>query len=345
MKLNGREFITIGENVHASRLFLRKGKFVSENPEGVESVRYLDRNDEPRFLVIPEDIKKTRTYDEGRVPHVKIAIQAAMSGQEPQATVGLEYLRQIVERQVDAGADYLDLNVDEISWRLEEQQDAMRWLVRFVQKISPIPLSVDSSKTDILQAGLEACDSKAGRSMLNSAALDRLEVLDLAKENDARVIVQAATEAGMPQSAGERISHASRIVDMALDKGIALQDLFIDPLVFPIGVDTESGNHCFEAIRQLRDKYGPSIHITGGFSNVSFQMPCRRLINDVFLILAFDAGADSGIIDPVVSGPQKALSIDRESTTFQLTRDMLLGQDPLCKKFLKAYRKGELELH
>ena len=82
---------------------------------------------------------------------------------------------------------------------------------------------------------------------------------------------------------------------------------------------------------------------SGGFSNVSFQMPSRRLINDVFMILAVDAGADSGIIDPVTNNPQKALSVDRRSKPYQLTKICCWAKIRFCRTFLRAYRKGELE--
>jgi 5-methyltetrahydrofolate--homocysteine methyltransferase len=267
-----------------------------------------------------------------------------MSGEEPHASEGLEYIRKIVQRQVDANTDFLDVNVDEISWRLAEQKEAMRWLVQTVQQMTDTPLSVDSSNTEIIAAGLEVYDNRVGRALLNSASLERLEALDLAKQYDTKVMVTAASESGMPQTPEERVDNASRIINAAQDKGIAIEDIFVDPLFFPIGVDTENGNHAFEAIRRLRDKYGPNIHISGGFSNVSFQMPCRRLINDVFMLLAIEAGTDSGIIDPVTSNPQKVFAIDRDSRSYQLTEDVLLGKDRFCRKFLRAYRKGELEV-
>lgn len=343
MQLNSRDFIIIGENVHTTRVVRRKGKLVTNNPDGLESVRYLDTNKKRRYLVIPEAIKKSQEYEEGRVKHVIIAVQAGMSGEEPHASEGLEYIRRIVQRQVDAGTDFLDVNVDEISWRLEEQKDAMRWLVKTVQQMSDVPLSVDSSNSEIIGAGLEVYDNRVGRALLNSASLERIEALDLAKQYNTKVMATAASESGMPQNPEERVTNASRIIDAAQGKGIAIADIFIDPLYFPIGVDTENGNHAFEAIRLLREKYGPDIHISGGFSNVSFQMPCRRLINDVFMLLAVEAGADSGIIDPVTSNPQQVLSLDRESGPYQLTEDMMLGKDRFCKKFLRAYRKGELD--
>ena len=344
MKLNGKEFISIGENVHTTRVVMRKGKLVTSNPDGVESVCYLDAGKKRRYLTIPEDVKKTQDYEEGRVKHVKIAVQAAMTGEGADASEGLNYIHRLVQRQVDAGASFIDLNVDEISLRPQEQKEAMQWLVRTVQKMCPVPLSVDSSNVETIQAGLEAGDWRAGQMLLNSASLERLEALDLAKQYDSQVIVTAAGESGMPQDDAERIANASRMVDAALDRGISIEDIFIDVLIFPISVDGAFGAHAFDTIRQLRAKYGPDIHITGGFSNVSFGLPCRRIVNDVFMCLAIVAGADSGIIDPVSSRPSKVFTIDRGLRPYQLTEDMLLGRDRFCKEFLRAYRKGELEV-
>lgn len=341
---NGSKFIIIGENIHTSRIVRRKGKLVNERPNGDEAVRYLDNNKKRRYLVILEKIKQTQDYQEGRVKHITVAIQSAMSGQGPESDEAMKYLYSLAQRQINAGADFLDLNVDEISVKPEEQQIAMQWIVKTIQPISSVPLSIDSSSIDTLKIGLETSSNHQGRVLLNSASLERLDALDLVKQHDTQVIVTAAGEAGMPQNADERVANASRMVENTLSKGIAIEDIFIDPLVFPISVDAEFGNHCLDAIRLLRQRYGNEIHITGGFSNVSFGLPSRRLINDVFINLAVEAGADSGIIDPVTSKIQDVLNIDRDSRPYQLAQEMLLGVDLYCKNFLRAYRKGELQM-
>ena len=341
---NGSKFIIIGENIHTSRIVRRKGKLVNERPNGDEAVRYLDNNKKRRYLVIPEKIKQTQDYQEGRVKHITVAIQSAMSGQGPESDEGMKYLYSLAQRQINTGADFLDLNVDEISVKPEEQQIAMQWIVKTIQPISSVPLSIDSSSIDTLKIGLETSSNYQGRVLLNSASLERLDALDLVKQHDTQVIVTAAGEAGMPQNADERVANASRMVENTLSKGTSIEDIFIDPLVFPISVDAEFGNHCLDAIRLLRQRYGNEIHITGGFSNVSFGLPSRRLINDVFINLAVDAGADSGIIDPVTSKIQDVLNIDRNSRPYQLAQEMLLGVDLYCKNFLRAYRKGELQV-
>ena len=344
MNRNGNQlqFTTIGENIHTTRVLLRKGKRIGENPAGVESVNYRNSEGETRYLPIPEAVKRAQDYQEGRVKHVKIAVLAAQAG-GAESEEGLRYLRYLVERQLSAGVDFLDLNVDEVSLKLNEQKEAMQWLVRTVQSMSPVPVSVDSSNIEIIQSGLEACHDKVGRNLLNSASLERLEALDLAREHDTKVIVTAAGEKGMPQNEVERLENASRMVDAALSRGISLDSIYVDVLVFPISVDGQFGHHALETIRQLRARYGPEVHITGGLSNVSFGLPRRRLINDVFILLSLDAGADSGIIDPVASNLQAILSMDRQADTYRMTEDLLLGRDRHCKNFLRAYRKGELQ--
>ena len=333
-----RPFVVIGENIHTTRVVLRKGKLIGADPQGVESVRFRDANNKRRFLQIPAAVKTTQDYEEGRVKHLKIAVQQAMLGNAD----GLDYLRRQVQRQEAAGTDFLDLNVDEISLKPAEQQEAMRWLVQAVSAMSQTPLAIDSSQLDTLAIGLEAGAHHPQRLLLNSASLERPEVLELAKRYNAQVIITAAGESGMPQSAEERIDHARQMVDKALALDLPLADLYIDPLIFPISVDAQFGHHAFDAIRQLRGELGAEIHITGGFSNVSFGLPCRHLINDVFLLLAVEAGADSAIMDPTTTSLTDLFATDQQARPYQLAADMLLGRDEYCAAFLRAYRKGEL---
>jgi 5-methyltetrahydrofolate--homocysteine methyltransferase len=327
-------FVVIGENVHTTRVVRRPGPFVVD-----ESILFTDEAGAEKLLPIPDEEKRTQEYEEGRVKHVRAAVRLALAGEE----VGSDYLRAVALRQVEAGAAFLDVNVDEVSHRLPEQIETMQRLVEWLSPIVPVPLSIDSSNLEIIAAGIEAADRHAGPPMLNSASLERLEALELAAETGGAVVVTASGESGMPSNSEERVENASRMVDLALERGIELDLIYVDPLVFPISVDGEFGEHCLAAIRDLRRRYGPEIHITGGMSNVSFGLPNRRLINDAFLVLAIEAGADSGIIDPVTSGIDRVLSLDRTSRPFQLALDVLSGADRHCRAYMKAYRAGELE--
>jgi len=343
MQAQGSDFIIIGENIHTTRIVPTRSPRHVGPVDGGPALRYVAAGGEERRLAIPAAAMAAQDYQEGRIKHVKIAVQAAMSDKAADREEGLAYLLHLVRRQEAAGAAFLDLNVDEISLKPAQQQAAMAWLVRAVQQMTRLPLAVDSSNIDIIRVGLEARDPAAARPLLNSASLERIEALDLAREHDARIVVTAAGDRGMPADAAARVANASRMVDAALAKGLAPADIYVDPLIFPISVDKDYGQHSLDAIRALRDAYGPGIHITGGMSNVSFGIPYRKIINDVFLILAMAAGADSGIIDPVTSRPDEVLRLDRGSRAYQLAEDVLLGRDEHCRLFLRAWRKGELK--
>jgi cobalamin-dependent methionine synthase I len=341
MSVPGR-FVVIGENVHTTRVLRLDAPQIGPDAAGRESILFDDPSGARRALPIPDAEKSSQAYLEGRVKHVRIAVQTAMAG-NGDAEAALAYIDSIVRRQVDAGAHYLDVNVDEVSHRLPEQIETMRWLVDHVSSRADTPLSIDSSNLEIIRAGLEALGDRAGAAMLNSASLERQEALGVAAELGCAVVVTGAGAAGMPSDADERVANSSRMVELALSRGIPLDRIYVDPLVFPISVDGRFGNHCLEAFRRLRDRYGPDIHLTGGMSNVSFGLPHRRLLNDAFLLLAVEAGADSGIIDPVTSDPARIHDLDRDSRPVQLAIDVLTGADRHCRAYLKAYRAGELD--
>ena len=340
-----RDFVVIGENIHATRVLLKKNERFAANDEGEEGIAFVDEHGAKRHLRIPEEEKGTQPYLEGRIKHVKVAVQVAMTGQEPDQSAALSYLGMLARRQVEAGAHFLDVNLDEFSRKLEEQVEAMRFLVSNLAPHVAIPLSIDSSNLEIIRTGLNTAlalaGDRVGPPMLNSASLERIEALGLAAELQSPVVVTAAGESGVPNDAEGRVANASRIIEAALSAGIKPEQIFVDPLVFPIAVDSESGRHCLDAIAEIRRRYGDEIHITGGMSNVSFGLPSRRLLNDAFLVLAVEAGADSGIVDPTAVNLEFALAADRTARPFQLAIDVLTGVDDTCREYMKAYRAGE----
>jgi cobalamin-dependent methionine synthase I len=326
-------FIIIGENIHTTRIIRRPSPRLVDDDRGIA---FTDEHGESRVLSIPDEELRTADYEEGRIKHVRAAVRRAKEGDE----TGIAYLCNMAFEQIENGAAFLDVNVDEYSHRLPEQVETMEFVVSLLAPISSVPLSIDSSNESIIAAGMAA----AGRaSMLNSASLERIESLDLAVEVGGPVIVTAAGGSGMPSNTAERVANASSMVDAALAKGIAADLIYVDPLMFPISVDGDFGRHVLDAIRELRGRYGPEIHITGGMSNISFGLPSRRLINDAFLVLAIEAGADSGIIDPIANDIRRLQTLDRSSRPFQLALDVLSGADVHCRAYIRASRAGELE--
>ncbi|MDA1278454.1 MAG: dihydropteroate synthase [Chloroflexi bacterium] len=336
------QFTVLGENIHATRVVRRGGVRGHVFENGTEAITYTVGGAR-RYVHVPEHFTTTQPYEQGNLKHFMIAMWKGLHGDADESAEGCAYIKYEVDRQINAGAHYLDLNVDESSYRLAEQKESMAWLVKFVESVSSVPPSVDSSNTEIIEIGLSAYSGTQGRPLLNSIALERPEAIDMAIKHNARAVVMASNEVGMPDGAGERVENVGRILEMALSKGMAREDIFVDPLYFPIAVDANYGMHAFDAIEQIRAEFGNEIHIAGGMSNVSFGIPKRRLVNDVFLYLAIQAGADSGIIDPITTSAERALNIDLESKPVKLALDLLHGNDDFAMNYITAFRAGDLD--
>lgn len=344
MRPNGRggRFIVIGENIHATRVLLVKGTQVVAGDDGPPAVLFVDEGGRDRRMALPDEIVRSDPFRLGKVKHVRAALITGMEG-GASAQDATDYIAALVRRQVAAGADFLDLNVDEIAPDPARQEAAMAWLVRTVEAVADgVPVALDSSSAAVIRSGLDASGRPAGAPLLNSASIERLDVLELAAEHGCPVVVTAAGEGAMPADAEARIANAERIVEAATARGIGLGRLHVDPLVLPVAVDPRHAVHYLEAVRSLRRRLGPAVHLTGGLSNVSFGLPARRVLNEVFIDLAVDAGADSGIIDPVANDLGAVFSVDREAAPYRLAADLLLGRDLYGADFVAAYRRGEL---
>ena len=339
---NAGQFTVIGENIHATRVVKRGGVRGHVFEDGSEAVKYKVDGDQ-RFVMVPKHFIGTQPYEQGNLKHFMIAMWQGLNGNPEESAQGKDYIRYEVDRQINGGSHYLDLNVDESSYRIIEQKQTMEWVVKYVETVSTVPPSVDSSNPEIIEVGLSAYGGSQGRPMLNSIALERPEAIDMALKYDARAIIMASNEVGMPSDSDERVENVGRILEMALTKGMAKEDIFVDPLFFPIAVDSNYGRHALDAISRIRADFGDEIHIAGGMSNVSFGIPKRRLVNDVFLYLAIEAGADAGIVDPITTSAGRSLSIDLESKPVELAMELLQGNDDFAMKYITAFRNGDLE--
>ena len=330
------EFKIIGENIHTTRSIKLGGVRTKEINSKIV-ISYRKKGDEFSIMDIPKHFEDTQPYKQGQLKHFMIAIWHGMNGNKSQ---GIDYIKWEIERQTSNSASYLDINVDEYSYKIEDQIEAMRWLVDIVKEYAKIPVSIDSSNPEIIKAGLDQYDNHM-RPMVNSLSLERKDLVEAIVEFDAQVVVSAASESSMPEDSNERIENLKNLIDYSTSKGLLLKDLFIDPLIFPISVSSSYGTDALEAISKIKNEW-PEVNITGGMSNVSFGLPKRRLVNDVFISLAIDAGANSGIINPVESKIDRILSIDKNSEAFSITRDMLEGRDEFCVNYLSAFREKRI---
>ena len=330
------EFKIIGENIHTTRS-IKLGGVRTKEIDSKIVISYRKKGDEFSVMDIPKHFEDTQPYKQGQLKHFMIAIWHGMNGNKAQ---GIDYIKWEIERQTSNSASYLDINVDEYSYKIEDQIEAMRWLVDIVKEYAKIPVSIDSSNPEIIKAGLDQYDNHM-RPMVNSLSLERKDLVEAIVEFDAQVVVSAASESSMPEDSNERMENLKNLIDYSTSKGLLLKDLFIDPLIFPISVSSSYGTDALEAISKIKNEW-PEVNITGGMSNVSFGLPKRRLVNDVFISLAIDAGANSGIINPVESKIDRILSIDKNSEAFSITKDMLEGRDEFCVNYLSAFREKRI---
>jgi len=338
-----KDFIIIGENIHCSRVVKREGIRGGVAPDGRAGVRFPDGGGGEAWVPLPQSILESKEFTTSdRIKHVMAVVRMGLAG-GADADVAAKYVAWMAQRQIDGGAHYLDLNVDEISPQVEGRLEAMNWLVAAVGPASSVALSIDSSDAAVLKAGLDAIDpawAGGATAMVNSASTERPEVLELCRDRGTPVVL-SCTGKSMPSGTQDRIDRAEEIIGIAYDMGLPADSLFVDPLVIPIGVDPMAGQNYLDAVSTIRERFGEEIHITGGISNVSFGLPARRIITDTFLDLCVEAGHDSGIIDPVAD-VQAALNPDRESEAYQLAAAMLRGEDAFGMEFIGAFRAGKL---
>src|SRR6056300_1694923 len=203
--------------------------------------------------------------------------------------------------QVMAGANILDINAGVVYNSNpnpnETEPPLMTAIVNLVQRLVDVPLCIDSSVPEALEAGLKAAE---GRPRLNSVTgeEDRLEfVLPLVKKYNVPVVAISNDDTGISEDPDVRFAVAKKIVERAADFGIPAHDIVVDPLVMPIGAMATAGQQVFTLVRRLREELG--VNTTCGASNVSFGLPNRHGINNAFLPMAMGAGMTSAIMNPV----------------------------------------------
>ena len=224
--------------------------------------------------------------------------------------------------QVEAGANMLDVNA---GIPLVDEAELLQQMLTTIQAESDIPLCIDSSVIEALEAGLAVYEGKA---LVNSVTGedDRLEeILPLVKKHGAAVIGLANDETGIPETPQQRLEIATKIVSAAGDHGIPPEDVVIDPLAMTVGADTEAVTTTLETIRVIRDSLG--VNMCLGASNVSFGLPDRHALNAAFLPMAMAAGLTSAIMNtaPVCVDSVRAA-------------DLLLGHDPWGASWIAAHR-------
>lgn len=239
----------------------------------------------------------------------------------------VDFIQNLAKSQIEGGSTYLDVNA---GTPVDREPEDMAWLVDNIQKVCSVPLCLDSANPKALEAGINAVNQTP---LINSVSgeKNRIEgILPLALKHKTGLILLALDdEQGIPETSEGRMKIVHHLVKLAINGGLAYEQLFIDPLVTAISTGITNALTTYETIREIKKAY-PEAHVTCGLSNISFGMPLRPLINRCFMAMAIQSGLDSAIIDPN----------DRELKGMMLASVMLTGQDRHCLNFNRAFRSN-----
>lgn len=238
------------------------------------------------------------------------------------------FIQDIAKKQVDAGATYVDVNA---GTRTRDELDSLTWLVETVQSTVDVPLCIDSPDPKAIAAALKVHN---GQAMINSITAEKErydEILPLIIEHKARIIALCMDDTGMPETAKQRLTVVNFLTEKLVAAGVKAEDIFFDPLLKPISINTDFGNEVLDTIKTIHQEY-PGVHTTCGLSNVSFGLPSRKLLNRAFLVMCMANGMDSVVLDP----------LDQNIMSLVTASEALLNRDEYCMSYLSAYRGGRL---
>ncbi|MCK5433958.1 MAG: dihydropteroate synthase [Dehalococcoidales bacterium] len=242
-----------------------------------------------------------------------------------------EFVASLARAEADAGADFININSGMKNGSQEYEAETMEWLVEVVQGATDKPLAIDSEVASLIEAGLGKYQGE--RLIINSvtAEPERLASIgSLAAEHHAWLVALAMTN-GIPSSVEERLDACEQIMAYLTRLGFTAEQIFFDPLILPIAVDSTQGIITLKTLEQIKSRY-PGVKTVLGLSNISYGLPRRGLVNRAFLLMAACAGLDAVILNP----------LDTKMMSLIKVADMLMGKDASCRGYMRAHQKGIL---
>lgn len=237
-------------------------------------------------------------------------------------------IQALAEKQVSCGANALDINVGPAS---SDPKEAMAWLVKTVTEVANISLCIDTTKQDVMEAGLSLCKSKSIINSVNANEEKMKNLFSLAKKYDASIIGLTMDKAGIPKDSEGRLELAIKLVASCMEHGMDTSELYIDAVILPVNVAQSHAKEVLKTIRDAKVLADPAPKTILGLSNVSQAAPAghKSLINRIFLAMAISNGLDAAILDVT----------DKELMDSLITAELLMEKQLYCDSYLDAYRK------
>ena len=242
----------------------------------------------------------------------------------------VDYIKDLAKRQADAGADFIDCCASV----KKNELDTLKWMIEAIQSVTDCPISIDSPDVQVIIEAMSLCE----RPGLFNSVSDEGDKLDiafpiLAKPENSKweVIALLCDDTGIPKTADKRIEIFERIMKKAKEYGIEDKRLHIDPLIEML-CTTDDGEGAFMVLDVMKHikSANPKVHVSGAISNISYNLPARKLVNQAFAVLAVSAGMTSAVLDP--------LSKDLRGVIY--AAEIMMGLDDLCVEYTTAYRNG-----
>lgn len=238
-----------------------------------------------------------------------------------------EAIQKVAMDQEQAGADYIDVNAGIF---VEEEVEYLKWLVTTVQEVVDVPCCIDSPNPKAIEAAV-AVHKGDNPPMINSISMERDRfdtLLPILANTDLKVVALCMSDGGMPESTEDRVTIARRLIEGLESKNVALNNIFVDPLVQPVSTNHMFGVEFLNAVEAISTTF-QGVHTMCGLSNISFGLPNRPFLNQTFAAMAIAKGLDGLIVNP----------LDKRMMGNMLAAESLASRDNYCMNYLKAHRK------
>ncbi len=236
---------------------------------------------------------------------------------------------QVAREQQEAGADFIDVNAGIF---VGQEADYMKWLVETVQGNVDAPCCIDSPDPEVIAEGLKV---HKGVPLVNSISLESPrydDILSVIKGSDVKIIALCMSDEGMPYTRDARMKIADKLINGLTSNDVPLENIYVDPLVQPIGSGDTLGLEFLNTIEQIHAEF-KGINTICGLSNISFGLPKRKFVNQAFMIMAITKGLNAAIMNP----------LDQKMMANIVVAEMLAGKDEFCANYMDAYREGLLD--
>ena len=239
------------------------------------------------------------------------------------------FIQDLAKRQAEAGARWIDVNAGAFP---TEEVEKMQWLITVIRKVTDAPLSIDSPRPAAVEAGLAMAGADPFLNSISAETERYRTLIPFLKKYGASVVALSMDDSGMTDEKEKIWQVADGLIKRLEDDGVPPGHIFVDPLIRPVSTNGDYGVGALWVVRRITEAH-PLVHKTCGLSNVSYGLPKRKLVNQVFAAMAIASGMDSAIIDP----------LDQRMMASIAAAEALSGKDQFCMEYITADRDGKLE--